>query len=203
MNPRILRRFIILMALLTAGTFIFTDLLDDFITRPPGDMETEMGSIRLEDGLYDEALDFYDQALDIQPNHHGALMGRALVFVQTERYDEAIAELDHLIAYLSENLAPDDPTGQRALAAAYANRGTVFDRRGEYQSALDNYVESLKIDPELGEGPGFIHKILYGAEKVSSVRGRARYLSEQLQKPEDERVLSIPELDAKQRMYKP
>ena len=203
MTPRVLRRFIILMALMTAGTFIFTDLFDDFITRPPGDMETEMGSLRLEDGKYDEALDYYDQALTVQPNHRGALMGRALVFIQTERYDEAIAELDYLIAYLSANLAPDDMTGRAALAAAYANRGTVHDRQGRYETALGDYIESLRTDADIGDGPGVVHQILYGSDNVSSVRGRARYIAEQLQKPAEERLMRIPEIDDQQRMYKP
>ena len=39
--------------------------------------------------------------------------------------------------------------------------------------------------------------------KSSSVRERALYLNEQLQLPEDERVLSIEELDAGQVMHKP
>jgi hypothetical protein len=38
---------------------------------------------------------------------------------------------------------------------------------------------------------------------VSTVRDRAIYIYEQLQLPEGERLLRIPELDAKQRMYKP
>jgi hypothetical protein len=53
------------------------------------------------------------------------------------------------------------------------------------------------------EGPGVVHKILYGSDKVSSVRQRAIYLYEQFQLPEDQRILRIPELDAKQRMHKP
>ena len=39
--------------------------------------------------------------------------------------------------------------------------------------------------------------------KSSSVKERALYLNEQLQLPEDERVLSIKELDEGQVMHKP
>lgn len=203
MNPRVLRRFIFLMALLTVGAFIFWDVLEDYVQRAPGDYYTEIGSNRLVDGAYDEAIENFDLALQEAPNHRGALMGRALVFIQTERYDEAIAEFDHLIAFLTDDLEPDDKTGRGVLAAAYANRGIVYDRLGQYETALDSYIESLRTDAELGEGPGVVHKILYGGDKVSSVRDRAVYLYEQLQLPEDERLMRIPELDAKQRMYKP
>jgi tetratricopeptide (TPR) repeat protein len=202
-NPRVLRRFIFLMALLTVGAFVFWDVLDDFVRREPGDYYTEVGSNRLVDELYDEALDNFDKALEESPDHRGALMGRGLVFIRTERYEDAVAEFDYLIGYLDRTLEPDDRTGVGALAAAYANRGVAYDFLGEYQKALDSYVEALKVDEEVVEGPGVVHKILYGSDRVSTVRDRARYIYEQLQKPEDERLMRIPELDAKQRMHKP
>jgi len=203
MNRRILRRFVILMALLTVGAFIFWDVLEDFVARAPGDFETEMGSNRLVDGQYDEALDYFDQALEVQPDHRGALMGRALVFIQSQRYDDALAELDYLIDYLNKNLEADDLTGRGVLAAAHANRGIAYDYLGQYEKALEDYIAALNTDDEVVDGPGVVHKILYDSDRISSVRQRAIYLYEQLQKPEEERVLRIPELDAKQRMYKP
>ena len=54
MNTRVLRRFIFLMFCLTVGGFIFWDLVTDFVDRPPGDYHTEVGDLRLRDGLYDE-----------------------------------------------------------------------------------------------------------------------------------------------------
>ena len=203
MNPKVLRRFIFLMVMLTVGSFIFWDVIDDFVRREPGDHYTEVGSNRLVDGLYDEAMDNFDQALAEAPDHRGALMGRALVLVQTERYDEAIAEFDYLIDFLDRNLEADDNTGRGVLAAAHANRGIVYDRLGQYEEALESYVNAINIDDEIVEGPGVVHKILYGSDHVSSVRGRAIYLNEQLQLPEEERVLRIPELDDLQRMHKP
>lgn len=203
MNPKVLRRFIFLMALLTVGMFVFWDVLEDYVRRAPGDFDTEMGSNRLVDGVYDEAIEAFDKALLDAPDHRGALMGRALVFLQTERYDEALAEFDYLIDFLDQNLEADDTTGRGVLATAHANKGIVYDRLGQYEKALQSYVNAIKIDDEIVEGPGVVHKILHGADHVSSVRDRAIYLNQQLQLPEEERVLRIPELDAKQRMYKP
>ena len=84
-------------------------------------------------------------------------MGRALVFIQTESHDDAIAELDYLIRFLTENLEPDDQTGRGVLAAAYANRGIVYDRLGRYETALENYILALNTDPETVAEPGVVH----------------------------------------------
>ncbi len=202
MNTRILKRFIILLAALTVVAVISSDLMEGFLTREPGDYETEMGSNRLEDGLYDAALAHYDEALERAPDHPRALMGRAIVFIRTERLDDAMAELDYLIDFLNRNLEPDDTTGTGTLAAAYANRGRINDLRGNYEKALDDYIAALNTDEET-VSPGVVHKLLYSTGKTSSVRKRAQYIYEQLQLPEDQRLMRIPELDAEQRMYKP
>ena len=113
MNQRVLRRFIILLAILTVGSFIFWDVLEEFVKREPGDYYTEVGSNRLNDQLYDEAMVNFDKALEEAPNHRGALMGRALVFIQAGKYVEAIAELDYLIEFLNQNLEEGDATVRR------------------------------------------------------------------------------------------
>ncbi len=206
MNTKVLRRFIFLMFCLTVGGFIFWDLVTDFVNRPPGDYQTEVGDLRLRDGLHDEALAAFNKALEESPDHRGALMGRSLVFIATEQYDEAIGELGYLIERLEATLEaePDDETGRGALAAAYANRGIVHDRLGRYESALDDYVSALKVGAGATlEGPDLFQKLLYAGEHVSTVRDRARYLYEQLQLPEDQRLMRVPVLDEQQFMYKP
>lgn len=203
MSPKLLKRFIILMVLFMIIVTVGTDVFRQWAYRPPGDLETELGTLRLEDKLYDEAIAYYDKALEISPNHRGALMGRALVYIQTERYDKAIRELTSLIAFLEKTLTDDDKTGRGVLAGAYANRGIVHDRSGAYKKALDDYVQSLRVDADAVSGPGIVHKILYGNEGVSSVRKRARYIYEQLQKPESERLMQVPEIDNLQRMHRP
>ncbi len=203
MNPQVLRRFIFLMIILIVFGGLSVLVFGQFFQQEPGDYNTRRGDQLLSAGDYDEALRQFDLALEEMPDHRGALMGRALVFIQTERYEDALGELDYLINFLNRNLEADDATGRGALAAAYANRGTIRDRMGQYQEALDDYVKALSTDAKVVEGPGVIHKILYDSDRVSTVRDRAIYLHEQLQLPEEERVLRIPELDARQRMHKP
>ncbi len=203
MNPRVLRRFVVLMVVLTIGAFIFWDVLDDFVKRPPGDFHTEVGGNRMVDGLYDQALEEFDLALDESPDHRGALQGRATTYLLLERYGEAEEEFTYLIGYLESTLEPDDLTGWGVLFSAYANRANIKDRQGRYEDALKDYVEAVKIDSDLADGPGVVDHILYYSRKPSSVRDRARYLYEQLRLPEEERVMRIPELDEQQRLYRP
>lgn len=202
-DPRVLRRFIKLMLILTVVMFVIWTGVSWYQGRVPGDFEVRQGDIKLSDGEYVEAIDRFDAALADAPNHRGALLGKAVALMAMERYDDAEYVLTYAIDFLVGNLADDDPTGQGALSAAYANRGIIKDRQGRYEEALEDYIEAVKIDYDLADGPGWIDHLLYYDKEPSSVLKRAEYLYKQLQLPEEERLMQIPELDAKQRMYKP
>jgi tetratricopeptide (TPR) repeat protein len=203
MNPKVLRRFIFMMAILTFGMFSFWAGWTYLSPSQPGDFETRHGGQLLSDGHYEEAIERFNAALELEPDHRGALQGRAVEYLQLGRYDDAEGEFTYLIEFLEGRLEDDDHTGRGVLFSAYANRGTIKDRQGRYQDALEDYVAAIKIDTELAEGPGFLDHLLYHSRKPSSVIGRANYLYEQLQLPENERLLRVPELDDEQRMYQP
>ena len=191
------------MAILTFVMFTVWGFVKSFMNRPPGDYETEVCDIRLKDKKYDEALEAANIALEKTSNHRGAMMCKALVFISEKKYVKADRVLSDLIIFLEKNLEKDDKTGIGTLAAAYANRGIIKDRNKNYEEALKDYVKALGIDHESVAGPGLGTIILNYKFKSSSVRERALYLNEQLQLPENERVLSIEELDAGQVMHKP
>jgi len=202
-NTNVLKRFIIYMAILTFVMFTIWGFVRSFMDRPPGDYETEVCDIRLKDKKYDQALEAANTALDKTPNHRGAMMCKALVFISEKKYIEADKVLTSLIIFLEKNLEDDDKTGKGTLAAAYANRGIIKDRNKNYEGALKDYVKALGIDHEAVAGPGLGTVILNYKFKSSSVRERALYLNEQLQLPKEERILRIEELDAGQVMHKP
>ena len=202
-SAKVLKRFVIYMAILTFVMFTVWGFVKSFMNRPAGDYETEVCDIRLKDKKYEEALEAADKALNKTPYHRGAMMCKALVFISEKKYNEADKILSSLIVFLEKNLESDDRTGIGTLAAAYANRGIVKDRNKNYNGALKDYVKALGIDHEAVAGPGLGTVILNYKFKSSSVKERALYLNEQLQLPEDERVLSIKELDEGQVMHKP
>ena len=202
-NAKVLKRFIIYMAILTFVMFTIWGFIRSFMDRPPGDYETEVCDIRLKDKKYEEALEAADKALNKTPYHRGAMMCKALVFISEKKYVEANRVLSNLIIFLEKNVEEDDRTGIGTLAAAYANRGIIKDRNKNYEEALKDYVKALGIDHEAVAGPGLGTVILNYKFKSSSVKERALYLNEQLQLPEEERVLSIEELDEGQVMHKP
>ena len=203
MNATVLKRFVIYMAILTFVMFTVWALIRSFMNRPPGDYETEVCDMRLKDKLYDKAIQAANTALEKTPNHRGAIMCKALVFISQKMYLEANEELNYLINFLEKTIEDDDLTGIGTLAAAYANRGIIKDRNKNYEEALQDYVKALGIDDESVAGPGLGTVILNYKFKLSSVKERALYLNEQLQLPENERVLSIKELDEGQVMHKP
>ena len=191
------------MAILTFVMFTVWALVRSFMNRPPGDYETEVCDMRLKDKLYDQALQAANTALEKTPDHRGAVMCKALVFISQKMYLEATEELNYLINFLEKTVKDDDLTGVGTLAAAYANRGIVKDRKKDYQGALQDYLKALGIDHKAVAGPGLGTVILNYKFKSSSVKERALYLNEQLQLPESERVLKIQELDEGQVMHKP
>jgi len=202
-NANVLKRFVIYMAILTFVMFTVWGFVRSFMDRPPGDYETEVCDIRLKDKKYEQALEAANKALGKTPNHRGAMMCKALIFISEKKYVEADKVLSNLIFFLEKNLEDDDTTGIGTLAAAYANRGIIKDRTKNYEGALKDYVKALGIDHEAVAGPGLGTVILNYKFKSSSVKERALYLNEQLQLPEDERVLRIKELDEGQVMHKP
>jgi tetratricopeptide (TPR) repeat protein len=162
-----------------------------FAGSEPGDYAYHAGSNYFADGNYPKALQEYEQALLANPSHTPALRGRAETLIMLNREPEAIETYAELIA-----LEPDN-------GGHYANRGIAYDRIGEHKAALANYEKALRLDLDVGEGPGWLTRFLRNQpEKPPGIAERANYIRTQLALPASERVLSTPDIDTSQRPYK-
>ena len=103
-NPNVLKRFVIYMAILTFVMFTIWGFVKSFMDRPPGDYETEVCDIRLKDKKYNQALQAANEALNKTPNHRGAMMCKALVFISEKKYTDADKTLSSLIIFWKKHL---------------------------------------------------------------------------------------------------
>ena len=157
----------------------------------PGENQFRFANKNLEDGKYDEALRVFDEVISQYPDYKDAHMGRAITLMQLGMFDESRTAFNRSIKL------------DETFATAYANRGILNDRTGRFEEAIRDYRKAVELEPDIVEGPGYIWRFLHNvADRPPSVADRADYIEKELQKPESERLLSIPELDEKQRMYK-
>ncbi len=157
----------------------------------PGDSDYHAANRAFEDGNYAEALEDYERALEADNNNIFALRGKARSLMQLGRNQEALEVFNQAIARDGK------------FAATYANRGILHDRMGNYQKAIADYEKAIALDSAITEGPNWLTRFLrMQPEKPPTIADRARYLRQQLAKPEAERLLSVPEVDQQQRSYK-
>jgi tetratricopeptide (TPR) repeat protein len=183
--------FTVLITLSILGTVAYFYYQYTVRESTQGENEYRLANKYLEDGDYDKALQIIDEVLAENATYKEAHVARAITLLQMGRFGESRQSFDRAIG-LDDQYAP-----------AYANRGILNDRAGRYEAALNDYRKALKIDPELAEGPGWLWRFLRNIpEPPPTIADRAVYLEEQLNKPESERLLRVPELDSKQRMYK-
>jgi tetratricopeptide (TPR) repeat protein len=157
----------------------------------PGQNKYRLANKYLEDGDYDEALQLLNGVLTENPGYKEAYQALAITLLHMGRFDDSRIAFDRAIR-MDEN-----------YAEAYANRGILNDKVGRHEAALHDYRRALELNPKLAKGPGWLWRFLRNIpEPPPTIADRAKYLEEELKKPEGERLLRVPELDAKQRMYK-
>lgn len=184
----IIKAVLVLAILSLVGVAYFKHMTREDV---PAENMFRLASKHLEDGKLDEALGVFNVTISENSAYPDAYMGRAITLMQLERFDESRKDFDKAIELDEKH------------AAAYANRGILNDRTGKYEDALKDYRKALELNPDLAEGPGWFWRFLRNIhEKPPTIADRVRYLEEELKKPEDERLLSIPEIDSQQRMYK-
>ena len=188
MNKNLLTAAIGLTVLIVFGYYYFQFMAHENV---PGENRCRLANKHLQDGKYNEALKVFDEVLAKYPEYKEAHHGRAITLMQINDFKGSRESFDRAVK-LDEN-----------FAGAYANRGILNDRTGNHEDAVKDYRKALELNPEIAEGPGLIWRFLHNvSDKPSSIADRADYIEAELKKPEAERLLRVPEIDAQQRMYK-
>ena len=180
----------ILFAFVIAGILLL--LINNWPLSNTSKLKTiEAGNRYFEDGQYVDASKNFAAVIDRDSNNIEAIRGLARSYMQLEKQHEALELFNRAI-----KLAPD-------YAPSYANRGILYDRMQQYTLAVADYRHALQLQPELAQGPGWLTRFLRNqAERPPSILDRLNYLQQELQKPESERLLQLPEQDQQQRPYK-
>ena len=88
-------------------------------------------------GKYDEAIQAYEKAIEINPQYALAWNGKGVALSVQGKYDEAITAFDRAI-----EINPQD-------ASAWNNKGNALDSQGKYDEAIQAYDKAIEIDPQM------------------------------------------------------
>ena len=97
--------------------------------------QMDLATASMMQGEYDDALDHYTRALDLNHRKRQAWLGKGLALMYLKRYDESLASYERLI-----RLDPDN-------ALAWQGKGMSLGFMGKYKEAIASYDQALKIDP--------------------------------------------------------
>lgn len=140
--------------------------------QPTAEGLISLGGSKANQGDYQGALAYYNQALRIDPNNVDAYFRRGIAFFEIKDYQAAIKDFNQVVrlspdndlAYFLRGLArsfANDKQGaiedytqairlNAQYAEAYNNRGVEYEALGDYQKAIADYTESIRLkNPEL------------------------------------------------------
>lgn len=86
-------------------------------------------------GLNQQALQYYDLCLRLQPNYLEAMLDRGILFIRLLQFNKALIDIDHYI-----QLSGGTEKSFLAKAIIHLNKK-------EYEEAIKNYLNALKFNP--------------------------------------------------------
>ena len=182
----VLVKISIILTILFSGWLVWEHVSN----RPLGTNEYSAANKAFKDSNYELAYKYYKNAYKVNPNDVYVIEGIARSLMELKNYNEAISYF--ILAIESQpNFAP-----------AHANLGVLYDRMGDHEKAIELYSEALRLDSDLEKGMHWIDRLLYNVQEVPpTVKDRLKYLQNQYLLNENERILSVPEVDDKQLNY--
>ena len=95
-----------------------------------------LGILNANKEKFNEALESYDEALEIKPEYQDAWVNRGSALSNLGKYEEALKSYDEAL-----KIKPDS-------YQAWNNRGNSLFKMGKYKEAIKSFDEALKIKPD-------------------------------------------------------
>jgi len=90
-------------------------------------------------GKYDEAIQAYDEAIEIDPQYVGAWINKGSALYSQGKYDEAVQAFDEAI-----EINPQ-------FAEVWYNKGSALHAQGKYDDAIKAFDETIRLNPDYAE----------------------------------------------------
>ena len=128
------------VAVLMVIPMLFSCGLSRKTEKPLYDAEAyfSLGTIQLDNGANEQAILFYNKALEVNPRYAEAYLNRGIAYRRQGLIELAINDYTK-----SLELNPKD-------ARAYVNRGNAYVEKNRYDNAITDYTKALGIDPRDG-----------------------------------------------------
>jgi tetratricopeptide (TPR) repeat protein len=139
-----------------------------WIRHDPGRLTAyyNLGTVLAREGRLEEAVPWYEQALDREPNYGDAHNNLGAALVRLERFDEALPHLEAAVRINPVNFQ------------AHHNLGAELSRRGDTAAAIRHYAEAARLRPEVATVRRDLANLLVAngnvEEAVTHFRGVAR-----------------------------
>jgi len=104
--------------------------------RPDPWKHLSQGNLHFNLQHYEQAIEKYNEALDLKPDFPPAFYNRGSAYSQLGQYERAIEDYDRAL-----ELEPDDHI-------ALNSRGIAYGRLGQYERAIQDYDKALELEPD-------------------------------------------------------
>ncbi len=121
---------------------------------------TDSGNACDEQGECDRAIAYFDEVIRLKPSDAVAYQKRGLAYVEQGDYNRAIADLTESIRLVPKYANADRRRGviytpenkyKRTIAEAYYFRGLAYGEQGDYNRAIADLTESIRLVPEYAD----------------------------------------------------
>lgn len=170
------------------GIFTFCWMLHDFFSNKKiiNQNYTKANHAFL-DKKYDKAYDYYERALNQDPDNIYYLEGKARALFKMGSIGEAERIFKIVIKFDEE------------FVAAIANLGILYDSIGEYKKAIKYYKLAVSKESKVTDGISWFKRFLKNIHfKPSSIKDRLTFLENQLNSEKNNLNLRNIEIDEKQ-----